>query len=160
MRVTDELCATLSKYHPLWMNIHVNHPNEITPELALACDKLSRAGVPLVLVYPRDASKPLCLFVGTRHPHMPWSENDGYTPAVLKVPPTHVDTVVTREMRARYLTDVTKADALLGESPSAEQRVFVGHVLQGLRDRYQAHHNVKFTEEALAAARQWEQKKG
>lgn len=47
MRVTDELCATLSKYHPLWMNIHVNHPNEITPELALACDKLSRAGVPL-----------------------------------------------------------------------------------------------------------------
>ena len=47
MRVTDELCATLEKYHPLWMNIHVNHPVEITAELATACDKLSRAGIPL-----------------------------------------------------------------------------------------------------------------
>ncbi|NJN93770.1 MAG: lysine 2,3-aminomutase [Anaerolineales bacterium] len=46
-RVTDELCDTLAKYHPLWLNIHVNHPKEITPELYQACDKLSRAGVPL-----------------------------------------------------------------------------------------------------------------
>lgn len=47
MRVTDELCEMLSQFHPLWMNIHVNHPNEITKELAEACDKLSRAGIPL-----------------------------------------------------------------------------------------------------------------
>ncbi|NPV87447.1 MAG: lysine 2,3-aminomutase [Anaerolineae bacterium] len=47
MRVTDELCDMLQKYHPLWMNIHVNHPNEITAELAQACDKLSKAGIPL-----------------------------------------------------------------------------------------------------------------
>ncbi|NTW09356.1 MAG: lysine 2,3-aminomutase [Anaerolineaceae bacterium] len=47
MRVTDELCDMLQKYHPLWMNIHVNHPNEITAELAQATDKLSRAGIPL-----------------------------------------------------------------------------------------------------------------
>jgi lysine 2,3-aminomutase len=47
MRVTDELCDVLGRYHPLWFNIHVNHPNEITAELATACDKLSRAGIPL-----------------------------------------------------------------------------------------------------------------
>lgn len=47
MRVTDELCDMLQKYHPLWLNIHVNHPNEITAELEQACDKLSRAGIPL-----------------------------------------------------------------------------------------------------------------
>jgi lysine 2,3-aminomutase len=47
MRITDEFCDTLQKYHPLWMNIHVNHPNEISSELYQACDKLSRAGVPL-----------------------------------------------------------------------------------------------------------------
>ena len=47
MRVTDELCNVLQKYHPLWMNIHVNHPNEITMELDQACDKLTRAGIPL-----------------------------------------------------------------------------------------------------------------
>jgi lysine 2,3-aminomutase len=47
MRVDEDLCNMLQKYHPLWMNIHVNHPNEITQELAGATDRLTRAGVPL-----------------------------------------------------------------------------------------------------------------
>jgi lysine 2,3-aminomutase len=47
MRVTQEMCDMLQKYHPIWMNIHVNHANEITQELAEACDRLTRAGVPL-----------------------------------------------------------------------------------------------------------------
>lgn len=47
MRVTSELTEMLEKYHPLWLNIHVNHPNEISAELAEATDKLSKAGVPL-----------------------------------------------------------------------------------------------------------------
>ena len=46
-RVTAELTDMLQKFHPLWINIHVNHPNEITAELAEACDKLTRAGIPL-----------------------------------------------------------------------------------------------------------------
>lgn len=46
-RIDDELCEMLEKYHPVWLNIHVNHPNEITPELARACSKLAKAGVPL-----------------------------------------------------------------------------------------------------------------
>src|SRR5450756_2445536 len=46
-RIDDELGQMLAKYHPVWLNIHVNHPNEITPELARACDVLARAGVPL-----------------------------------------------------------------------------------------------------------------
>jgi lysine 2,3-aminomutase len=47
MRVTDELTDMLQRYHPIWMNIHVNHPNEITKELADATDRLSRVGIPL-----------------------------------------------------------------------------------------------------------------
>ncbi len=47
MRVTQELCDMLQKFHPLWMNIHINHPNEISLELAQACDRLTRAGIPL-----------------------------------------------------------------------------------------------------------------
>jgi len=47
MRITSELTDMLQKYHPLWMNIHVNHPNEISQELADAADKLTRAGIPL-----------------------------------------------------------------------------------------------------------------
>ena len=63
----------------------------------------------------RDASKPLCLFFGTHHPHVPWGENAGYDAATLKLPPTHVDTAATREQRARYCSDITRSDALLGE---------------------------------------------
>ncbi|MFN2136976.1 MAG: lysine 2,3-aminomutase, partial [Candidatus Promineifilaceae bacterium] len=47
MRVTPEFCDMIAQYHPFWLNIHVNHPKEITPELAAAADRLTRAGVPL-----------------------------------------------------------------------------------------------------------------
>ena len=47
MRITNELTDMLQRYHPIWMNIHVNHPNEITQELAAATDQLTRAGIPL-----------------------------------------------------------------------------------------------------------------
>jgi lysine 2,3-aminomutase len=46
-RVDDELCEMLAKYHPIWMNLHFNHPNEITPELSRAVDRLTRAGIPI-----------------------------------------------------------------------------------------------------------------
>lgn len=46
-RITDELCDILRKYHPLWLNVHVNHPREITPELSRALAKLADAGIPL-----------------------------------------------------------------------------------------------------------------
>ena len=46
-RITDELCDVLKKYHPLWLNVHINHPKEITPELSRALEKLAFAGVPL-----------------------------------------------------------------------------------------------------------------
>lgn len=46
-RVTPELCAMLKKYHPLWLNVHFNHPKEITPEASEACAMLADAGIPL-----------------------------------------------------------------------------------------------------------------
>lgn len=46
-RITDELCAMLKKYHPIWLNTHFNHPKEWTPEAAEACAKLADAGIPL-----------------------------------------------------------------------------------------------------------------
>ncbi len=47
MRITDELVQMLRKYHPLWINTHFNHPNELTEEAAAACEKLADAGIPL-----------------------------------------------------------------------------------------------------------------
>ena len=46
-RITDDLLNMLKKYHPIWVNTHFNHPNEITPEAAEACAKMANAGIPL-----------------------------------------------------------------------------------------------------------------
>lgn len=46
-RITDNLINMLKKYHPIYVNVHFNHPNEITEVSAAACEKLSNAGIPL-----------------------------------------------------------------------------------------------------------------
>jgi lysine 2,3-aminomutase len=46
-RVTSSLVSMLKKYHPLWMSIHVTHPEELTPEVETACARLADAGIPL-----------------------------------------------------------------------------------------------------------------
>jgi lysine 2,3-aminomutase len=46
-RITPELCGILARHHPLWLNTHFNHPRELTPEAARACDRLLGAGIPL-----------------------------------------------------------------------------------------------------------------
>lgn len=46
-RITDDLVNMLKKYHPIWLNTHFNHSDEITPEAAEACAKLANAGIPL-----------------------------------------------------------------------------------------------------------------
>lgn len=46
-RITSKLICILKRFHPLWMSIHVNHPDEITPEMSQACTRLANAGIPL-----------------------------------------------------------------------------------------------------------------
>ena len=46
-RVTEDLCSMLARHHPIWLNTHFNHPAELTREAAEACDRLTRAGVPV-----------------------------------------------------------------------------------------------------------------
>ncbi len=46
-RVTPALTRMLRRFHPLWMSIHVTHPEELTPEAAQACQRLADAGIPL-----------------------------------------------------------------------------------------------------------------
>jgi lysine 2,3-aminomutase len=47
MRVTKDLCRMLKRYRPLWFNTQFNHPDEITPESARACNMLQEAGIPV-----------------------------------------------------------------------------------------------------------------
>lgn len=46
-RITENLCAILKKHHPIFFNMHFNHPAEITPEVEKACNMLADTGIPL-----------------------------------------------------------------------------------------------------------------
>lgn len=63
----------------------------------------------------RTSDKPLCLMVGDRRPHVPWTKQTTYDPAKVVLPSYFIDTKETREHRARYLTDITGMDAEMGK---------------------------------------------
>lgn len=46
-RITDRLVSVLKKYHPLFLNTHFNHPDEITEQSSQACLKIADAGIPV-----------------------------------------------------------------------------------------------------------------
>jgi len=46
-RITPKLAAMLRKFHPLYVNVHFNHPDELTPEANQALALLADAGIPL-----------------------------------------------------------------------------------------------------------------
>jgi lysine 2,3-aminomutase len=46
-RITPELCQTLRRFHPLFINTHFNHPDELTPAAVAALGMLADAGIPL-----------------------------------------------------------------------------------------------------------------
>ncbi len=46
-RVDEQFCTMLKKYHPLFMNVHFEHPMEITPESSRALNMLADAGIVL-----------------------------------------------------------------------------------------------------------------
>lgn len=46
-RITDGLVNMLKKYHPVWLNTHFNHSDEITPDAKDALARMANAGIPL-----------------------------------------------------------------------------------------------------------------
>ncbi len=46
-RITPELCQMLHHFHPLFLNTHFNHPDELTPAAVKALGMLADAGIPL-----------------------------------------------------------------------------------------------------------------
>jgi arylsulfatase A-like enzyme len=62
-----------------------------------------------------DPAKPVCLFVGTHDPHVPWDKSEKYDPKQVKLPANFVDTPETREYRTDYYTEITRADTDMGQ---------------------------------------------
>jgi N-sulfoglucosamine sulfohydrolase len=76
------------------------------------------ASIPAALKFLRErrSDKPLCLFVGSNWPHVPWPTNsEGYDAKSLAPPVTHADTAETRRARARYYAAITRMDNQLGQ---------------------------------------------
>jgi lysine 2,3-aminomutase len=46
-RITPELTTMLKRFHPLFINTHFNHPDELTPAAVAGLGRLADAGIPL-----------------------------------------------------------------------------------------------------------------
>lgn len=46
-RITEDIVKMLSKFHPLYINTHFNHPREMTTSAKKALELLANAGIPL-----------------------------------------------------------------------------------------------------------------
>jgi lysine 2,3-aminomutase len=46
-RITSELCSIIHKYHPVFINVHFNHPAELTEEATRSLGMLADTGAPL-----------------------------------------------------------------------------------------------------------------
>jgi lysine 2,3-aminomutase len=46
-RLTPSLVKRLAEFHPLYINVHINHPCEITPETTRVLHMMADAGIPL-----------------------------------------------------------------------------------------------------------------
>jgi N-sulfoglucosamine sulfohydrolase len=87
-------------------------------DLAEHCGFHEDIAVPAALKWLRErkSDKPLCLFVGSNWPHVPWPKGpEGHDPEALSVPSNHVDTIVTRQARARYYAAISRMDTELGQ---------------------------------------------
>jgi len=92
------------------------------------------AGIPAAVDYlknrRKEGTKPLCIFVGSNWPHVPWPTNTaGFDPAALSLPAGSVDTPVTRAWRARYAAAVAKADDELGAVYDTARETLGEHTL-------------------------------
>ncbi len=63
----------------------------------------------------RQSEGPVCLMVGDRRPHVPWTTDNIYDPDEVTLPPYFIDTPATREHRARYYSDITGLDEEMGK---------------------------------------------
>jgi N-sulfoglucosamine sulfohydrolase len=62
----------------------------------------------------RNSEKPLCLFVGTNWPHVPWPPATDVPLESVTIPPTHVRTPETKQARAKYYQAIKIMDGELG----------------------------------------------
>jgi arylsulfatase A-like enzyme len=69
-------------------------------------------------------SQPVCLMVGDRRPHVPWTTENIYDPDSLELPSFFIDTKETRQHWAQYYSDITGLDDEMGKIYKLAQEKF------------------------------------
>lgn len=67
---------------------------------------------------------PVCLMVGDRRPHVPWTTDNIYDPDALSLPSFFIDTKETRQHWAQYYSDITGMDEEMGRIYRLAQEKF------------------------------------
>ncbi len=62
----------------------------------------------------RSSTKPICVMVGDRRPHVPWTGERTYDPSKMEIPSYLIDTPETREHWAMYQSEITAMDSSIG----------------------------------------------
>jgi len=62
-----------------------------------------------------NPKQPVCLMVGDRRPHVPWTTENIYNPDSLNMPSFFIDTKETRQHWAQYYSDITGLDDEMGK---------------------------------------------
>lgn len=75
------------------------------------------------------STKPVCLLVGDRRPHVPWIKNATYDPDKIKLPAYFIDTKEARLEMARYYTDVSAMDQEMGEVYKIAEQQFADNFI-------------------------------
>ena len=96
----------------------VSFPFEYSQEFKQA-DPAKASPYPVIeklLVDSKKSDTPFCLIACSNEPHEPYDKGDAsvYGPASLKLPPSFVDTPVTRNKYSKYLAEITYFDAQCG----------------------------------------------
>lgn len=71
-----------------------------------------------------DPEGPVCLMVGDRRPHVPWTTDNIYDLDELNIPSFFIDTKSTRQHWAQYYSDITGLDHEMGRIYNLAQEKF------------------------------------
>jgi len=71
-----------------------------------------------------NLNEPVCLLVGDRRPHVPWTTKNIYNPNELTLPSFFIDTKSTRQHWAQYYSDITGMDDEMGKVYKLAQEKF------------------------------------
>ena len=112
-RCYDDTKSIVHHLHELGYRVGLHGKKHFGPQSAFPFEQVHD----IRAFMDRDQTKPYCLIIATKEPHVPWGEIDSnlYNPQRISLTPNLLDTPATRNALAKYYTDLTRLDAKIGD---------------------------------------------